>query len=171
MDSQTIQTLGLSEVVPPTPRLFIKVVDGQPFEHPITEENMRQAFPEIDLDNLPSTFTVFERVPKPPHTERGIFEVFEAQYQWVDGVVKDVWVLRPMTDDERAERIEADLKAETEILAWRKRIWASIIDSQTDPVIVQQAQQHLEALNQVVIVDPYNINWPERPFDPATLNT
>jgi hypothetical protein len=79
-------------------RLYIRIVDGQPFEHPIFEENMRQAFPEIDLNNLPSNFARFERVPGPP------MEPYEKSrscvYEWVDGAVKDVWQLEPMNEEE-----------------------------------------------------------------------
>ena len=30
-------------------RLFIQIRDGQPFEHPIIEDNFREAFPDIDI--------------------------------------------------------------------------------------------------------------------------
>ena len=42
--------------------LFIRIVDGQPFEHPIFEDNFKQAFPDVDLNNLPSEFLKFVRV-------------------------------------------------------------------------------------------------------------
>jgi len=171
MDAQTIQTLGLPETVPSTPRLFIRVVDGQPFEHPTTEENMREAFPEVDLDNLPPTFAVFERVRMPWANEYDVFEVPEVSYQWVDGVVKDVWVCRPMTDAERATRVAAEMKSVTEQLAGRKRIWTEYVLKQTDTTLVAQAQIHIDKLDQIVIVDPFNVAWPEIPFDPRDFLT
>jgi hypothetical protein len=82
-------------------RLFIRLQDGQPVDHPIYEENMRQAYPGIDLDNLPETFAEFERIDVPALQK---YEIYEGvTYQWVDGIVKDVHSVRPMTDEEKAE--------------------------------------------------------------------
>lgn len=45
--------------------LYIKLQDGNPVDHPILEDNFKQAFPEIDTNNLPPTFGIFTRKPKP----------------------------------------------------------------------------------------------------------
>ena len=39
--------------------LFIRIKDGEPFEHPIFGDNFRAAFPDIDSDNLPPDFVRF----------------------------------------------------------------------------------------------------------------
>lgn len=79
-------------------RLFIKINNGAPVDHPMLEDNFVQAFPDIDTSNLPKEFALFERVPKPL---AGMYEVVEGpEYKFVDGVVKDVWSVRPMTDEE-----------------------------------------------------------------------
>ena len=82
--------------------LYIQIRDGQPHEHPIFAGNFRQAFPDVDTENLPNTFAKFIRVDAPvPDT----YEVYEGvAYQWVDGVVKDVHNVRPMTDEERTAK-------------------------------------------------------------------
>jgi len=82
--------------------LYIQIRDGQPFEHPIFADNFREAFPDVDTENLPDTFAKFIRVDQPvPDT----YEVYEGvTYQWVDGAVKDVHSVRPMTDEERAAK-------------------------------------------------------------------
>lgn len=71
--------------------LFIQIVDGQPFEHPIHGDNLRAAFPHIDVNNLPPEFARFVRVP-PPEPDEGKY-IFSAtcSYQWDGDVVKDVW--------------------------------------------------------------------------------
>ena len=80
--------------------LYIQIRDGQPHEHPIFADNFRAAFPDVDTENLPNTFAKFVRVDQPAI---GDYEVYEGvTYQWVDGVVKDVHSVRPMTDEERA---------------------------------------------------------------------
>ena len=82
--------------------LYIQIRDGQPFEHPIFADNFREAFPDVDIENLPDTFAKFIRV-EPPVLDT--YKVYEGvTYQWVDGVVKDVHLTRPMTDEEQAAK-------------------------------------------------------------------
>ena len=82
--------------------LFIKIVDGKPFEHPILGENFRQVFTDIDPENLPDTFAKFERVSQP---EIGIYQKIRCEYQKIGAIVKDVWIIENMTDAEKAEKI------------------------------------------------------------------
>jgi hypothetical protein len=85
--------------------LFIQIRDNQPYEHPILADNFRQAFPQIDTNHLPAEFARFYRVPPP---NAGVYEVVDGPvYQWVDGVVKDVWSVRPMTAEEKQAKISA----------------------------------------------------------------
>ena len=82
--------------------MFIRLDNGQPVDHPIMGDNFRRAFPHIDPSNPHPDFAKFVRVAR---SEIGKYEVVtgEPTYQWVDGVVKDVWPTRPMTDEERLE--------------------------------------------------------------------
>lgn len=83
--------------------LLIRIVNGEPFEHPIFIENFVQAFPDVDTNNLPPEFARFERIPKP----QLVYDVLNSPdptYQWVNGVVKDVWDIRPMTVEEKIEK-------------------------------------------------------------------
>jgi hypothetical protein len=91
--------------------LFIRIKDGQPFKHPILGDNFRQAFPDVDVNNLPPEFARFERVERP---ELGIYEVMVAEdptYELVDGVYKDVWHARAMTAEEKTAKQEAVVTA------------------------------------------------------------
>lgn len=92
--------------------LYIQIRDGQPHEHPIFADNFKLAFPDVDVNNLPTDrFAKFIRVAQPTV---GTYEVYEGvTYQWVDGVVKDVHSVRPMTDEERAAKVE-QMKANVE---------------------------------------------------------
>lgn len=82
--------------------LYIQIRDGQPYEHPIFADNFRQAFPDVDTENLPETFAKFIRVDQPVVNT---YEIYEGvTYEWVDGVVKDVHSVRPMTEEERAAK-------------------------------------------------------------------
>ena len=89
--------------------LFIQIRDGQPFQHPIFGDNFREAFPHVDPNDLPPEFARFERIEPPQY---GVYEVLVGpSYQWVDGVVKDVWLVRPMNAQEKQakqEQVKAD---------------------------------------------------------------
>jgi len=74
-------------------RLFIRMLDGAPFEHPIVESNMRDAFPFVDLDNLPPQFLPFERIQCPRADDGKIIVSAECRYEIQDGIVRDVWTV------------------------------------------------------------------------------
>ena len=80
--------------------LFIQIDEnGQAVDHPIIGSNFRQAFPHIDVDNLPSNFARFERVPAPlpsPYEKN-----HRSSYQKrLDGVWADTYASDPMTQEE-----------------------------------------------------------------------
>lgn len=83
----------------------IRIENGQPIDHPIAIENFCQAFPHIDINNLPPEFAEFNVRGVPV---LGPYEIMEGQkvtYQLVDDVWSDVWATRQMTEQERAEKI------------------------------------------------------------------
>lgn len=79
--------------------LFIQIRNGQPYEHPIFGDNFRQAFPHIDTNNLPPEFARFERIEQPSLVYATLNSPTPT-YQWVDGVVKDVWDVTPFTEEQ-----------------------------------------------------------------------
>ena len=80
-------------------KLYIQIKDGNPINHPILEDNLVQAFPNIDLINLPPEFAKFMRIPTP---EIGVYEIYEGvTYEWEDNIVKDVHHVRQMTNAEK----------------------------------------------------------------------
>jgi hypothetical protein len=98
-------------------KLFIRIKDGQPFEHPILCDNFRASFPDVDTNNLPPEFAKFERIA-PPTTE--VYEIYEGvTYEWDNGIVKDVHHVRAMTEQEKQSKQDA-VKA-----AWEENGFAS----------------------------------------------
>ena len=82
--------------------LYIRIVDGEIFEHPIVEENMIMAFPDVDLNNLPTEFCKFERYEAPII---GPYEKNQLVTYVRDGdVCRDVWSCETMTDEEKIEK-------------------------------------------------------------------
>jgi hypothetical protein len=81
-------------------RLFIRMVNGEPFEHPIFEENFKQAFPEVDIDNLPEGYAEFIRVEQPilgPYVKSQSVQYVKGE----DGLVRDVWSEEMMNEEEK----------------------------------------------------------------------
>jgi len=54
--------------------LYIQLKDGEPFEHPIPDWNMKMFFPDLDPSNPPEGFGRFERVPYPELTPTQIVD-------------------------------------------------------------------------------------------------
>jgi len=86
--------------------LYIRIKDGVPFEHPIIGDNFRQAFPDIDTNNLPPEFAPFTRI-EPSAID--VYEVYEgAEYQLQeDGSYMDVHIIRDMTAEEKTAQQDA----------------------------------------------------------------
>lgn len=99
--------------------LFIRVQDGQPFEHPILGDNFRLAFPEIDTNNLPPEFARFVRVVAPV---LGPYEKNQTvSYQLVDGVYTDVFTCEQMTTEEitaKQNQVKANWAANNGFASW-----------------------------------------------------
>lgn len=140
--------------------LFIQIRDGQPYEHPIFGDNFREAFPHIDVNNLPPEFARFERVPDPEVATT--YQVDVASYQWVDGVVKDVWSVREMTQEEKAQKIQKRSDDTCKFVNSCKQTAQTKIDSNTGAA--QEAwQTYLQALNAWVLIDLENPRIPAPP--------
>lgn len=85
--------------------LYIRVKNGQPFEHPILGNNFRLAFPEVDINNLPFEFVRFKRVEQP---NVGVYEVYEGvTYEWEGDIIKDVHHVRQMATEEKIAKQNA----------------------------------------------------------------
>lgn len=87
--------------------LYIRVDENNvPVGNPILGDNIRDALPEVDLNNLPSGWAIFNRVPKP---RLGVYETFEEPpytYELIDGEFYDVWHHRSMTSEEKEAEMD-----------------------------------------------------------------
>lgn len=143
--------------------LYIQIRDGQPHEHPILGENFKEAFPDIDVNNLPlDQFAKFVRVS---HPELGWFEIHEGvTYQWDGNIVKDVHHVRPMTDEERAAKIaELEARAQEERLA-RIDIVNKLLAEETAPEAQTILMDCLTALEEWTLESVAPLTPPFPPF-------
>jgi len=90
--------------------LFIQIREGQPYQHPILEDNMRQLFPDHDLETAPDGFAHFVRVEQPVI---GVYEKIDishghescgCEYEATESGFTDVWYILQMTDAEKTEK-------------------------------------------------------------------
>jgi hypothetical protein len=83
--------------------LFIRVKDGKPFGCPLLRDNLQQVFPDFDANNPLPEFARFVSVL--PDEPDGVYRTKDTQYEWEGDVVKQVWVDRDMTEEEKAQKI------------------------------------------------------------------
>lgn len=140
--------------------LFIRIKNGQPFEHPILEDNFKEAFPNVDVNNLPPEFAKFERIEQP---QLATYEVADGvSYHWDSGRVKDVWHIRQMTDEEKIEKDKILLSQATAQLELLKNLAAeNIKSSTTEDALVWQSW--LDKLNTWAILDLAQPTFPAMP--------
>jgi hypothetical protein len=141
--------------------LFIKLKNGQPFEHPITKENFVLVFPDVDLNNLPEWVAPFERTEKPVV---GMFEVDEGfTYELADGVAKEVWHIRAMTAEEQEVKIESVRNDCLANIEWLKKYALENASTASTEQARVAWQFYFDELNAFVLTDPFNYQLPRGP--------
>lgn len=143
-------------------RLFIQIRDGQPYEHPILFDNFVAAFPDVDVDNLPSEFAEFKRYP-PPFRVPALTKIVNS-YVWKDGYVADQWDIVPMIGQERDDAINQQTEYVNNVLEFRKQEAAQKIQDAATDEERAAFESHLANLNSVQVVDPFNTAIPTPPF-------
>lgn len=88
-------------------KLYIRIKDNQPYKNPITKKNMKEAFPEVDLDNLPEGWAKFEKVPRPLLTSP--YQTASSEYGWDGDIVKDIWTIKEISQEEKI-RMQEEVK-------------------------------------------------------------
>lgn len=82
--------------------LYIKIKNGLPVDHPLTESNLRLVDSNFDESLANGAYIKFERSI---FTEAiGVYEVCESFYYIDNDVVKEKFVVRPMTIDEKTKK-------------------------------------------------------------------
>ena len=146
-------------------KLFIKIIDGQPFEHPIVEENFVLAYPHIDVNNLPSDFAHFERVEFDENSlSLDVYESPYTQYEWVGNVVKDVWYKRPMSAEQIANVNKEFVKDKEHNKTRRLIKWNAVLTELTDDASKQVVQNYIDILTAYVISDAPLADLPLAPL-------
>lgn len=147
--------------------LYIQLINGQPIEHPIFEDNLIDAFPDEDLNNLSSKFAPFNRIYfEDTGLTCGVYQIKECIYALSkDGkTYQDTWSVREMTDDEKTQAIQERKNSINMHIDAEKEYAQNIIDTSTDTKQVGAYQIYLEKLNAYVCDDPFAPDLPRQPF-------
>jgi hypothetical protein len=79
--------------------LYIETENGVTKNHPAFEDNLLQAF-----GSIPAHWEPFTRVERPTLGVYDVLESDEPTYSKVDSTWTDVWMVRPMTTEEKAAK-------------------------------------------------------------------
>lgn len=81
--------------------LYIRIKNGEPFEHPITESNLKAIYKDINLNDLPEYVLPFIK-NDPPAID--VYEVRNVSYIISNNTVVETWTVRPMTQEEKIQK-------------------------------------------------------------------
>lgn len=84
-------------------KLYIRIENGQPVDHPIADWNLQMFVENLDYDSPPEGFMKFIR-EYPPVV--GPLERLETRYEIKDGICYDVHTIIPLSDEEKRVKIE-----------------------------------------------------------------
>jgi hypothetical protein len=152
--------------------MFIKLEDGQPVGHAVTEENLRLLFPDTSFswpfvadDVEPLGFGLWDFSTQP---ELGTFEkaVEVAPVKDEYGRWLQTWAVEPMNEEEVAARTEQEWVAvrgqrnfRLSMCDWTQLADAPLTDEKrSEWVLYRQALRDITTQS-----DPFNITWPTRP--------
>jgi hypothetical protein len=147
--------------------LYIQIKDGNVFQHPILEDNLRQAFPTMDFENLPENFARFKRYVQPSPTDMpvGTFQVAVVAYEWNDAeqCYYDAWSVREMTDQERTITINNQVNENAAKLQYFQEHALEMID-ETEGELQNSWRNYQNLLNLIDFTDPFSVLWPFAPY-------
>ncbi len=106
-------------------KLYIETENTLPKNHPALEENLLQTFGVI-----PENWIAFERVERPQLNVYDVLDQEYQEYQLVDGIYKDVWMVRPMNDVEISAK-QQRVKDNWVLLPNRENFSAWVFDEAT----------------------------------------
>ena len=142
--------------------LIIRMVNGVPYEQPIFIDNFVQAFPHVDLKNLPQDFKEFVRLPVPDHLVKGPLRKYVSEYVVKDDHVEDSWTVVDMTDDEKQNTISNQLTAVVETLRLRKADAIVELEKASND-LKEWWSDYISKLDAIDTSDPFGVVFPIPP--------
>lgn len=149
-------------------KLYIRVVDGAPYLHPVVEENLLQIHPEIDVNNLPDSWMPFQRIERPSDApENFIVVATEPTYVLEGGVVQDYWPVRAMTPEEKQVVVDRELRVLRKEIGERVAAATNALQSANDAEKVL-LETYLTGLANMSLDNPFSVTFPR--IDPSLFS-
>lgn len=153
--------------------LVIKIVDGQPINHPLTYGNFLLIHPECPQQDIPSNdvlepygYQTFVRMSPPTP---GTFEhpYISGPYVFENGTWTDSWIAVPFSSEE----IQARTDKEWNIIRNKRNFylqrsdWVFTPDAPVSEAEKQEWITYRQTLRDLPAntIDPFNVNWPIPP--------
>lgn len=139
--------------------LYIKVINGNPINHPILASNLIDAL-GIDYDNIPKEYEKFKR--KECNIEIGLLEKPISRYEKIDGVWTDVWESVPLAENELQFK-KNQIKDEKKFLALAHKNYAEeSLNLTSNNSIKQYLSNYISTISDLEI--NYDTIIPDPPF-------
>jgi len=149
-------------------KLYIRVVDGAPYLHPVVEENLLQIHPEIDVNNLPEGWLPFQRVERPLDLPQNFIVVAtEPTYVLEGALVKDSWAVRDMTLEEKQVVVDREILALQKDIGKRAAAATNALQSANDTEKVL-LESYLTGLANMSLDNPFSVIFPR--IDPSLFS-
>ena len=148
---------------------YIQIKNGVPFEHPIMEDNFRQAFPDIDVNNLPPEFARFTRKERVVEGTGERYQTMDSKYVQNGDAWEDEWHFRDMNEEEKEMRDAQELSNVQSYIDNIKSVAKRRLVNIPEEYKVLW-QNWIDAMDAYVLTDPYNWrnkeldNWPFNPL-------
>jgi hypothetical protein len=148
--------------------LFIEIKDGQPYGHPLTGENLLMIYPEMTLPN--DRYMEFQLV-EPPNLIQTPYKINDGVVYEIEGnVVKNNFIIRDMTAEEKADKIALHQARTSPFASW---VWNEETCTYVPPV---SPPPYVEGVD--IYWDEATVSWKPIPtspgegyrFDPLTGN-
>lgn len=87
-------------------KLYIKCIDGQIIDHPVTYENLSMIYGHFDDQTIPTNYVKFKRGIFTPVFQP--YKYSEAVYALIDDIVEEVYIIKDMTDEQKQAKIDLE---------------------------------------------------------------
>jgi len=155
MIDQTLKNMSIDET-----RLYIKIVDGQPVDHPVLELNLIHVYGSVDA--IPSEYQPFTRTIYDISPSHYVTPV--CSYQQINGVWQDVWEFVDIDEDEKAQVKQLLIdRANSTVDRFKELSQTMLSDPTLTPTQLSAWQQFSQDINAWTLVDEENPNIPTPP--------
>lgn len=147
--------------------LYIKIENNLPVNHPADEENIRLAFPWVDLSSI-SEFAPFIRLPVPSPVDMPVnkFQVLDVFYILAeDGIsYTDSYFVRDMIEEEKQLRIQQEIYNVTNLRElYLTTVDKELLESPNEQILVDFKNSLVSITQEAIETNPFSVTIQQFP--------